>query len=542
MSTRSLQLAPGAARGERLARGPDRSRGVLGDALVRWWLVSIALAVASALLLPTVPSYDPFSWIVWGREVTDPHLSFFVGDGPSWKPLPFAFTTVYSLFGSLSPTLWVITARAGGIAGLIGMWRLAALCCRRASLPAWSGWVAGAAACAGIVLTAPASGLAYYFFRGTSEPLLIGVWVWAIERFIQRRHWQAYMLVALEGLMRPESWAFLVLYAAWLWWKVPGMRAWVLVGLAAQPFGWFVPPWISTGHAFLAANHAHDYNGQLGSDPLKTVLLRGEDIQPLPSLGFAIVAMGFGIWGARRWPRSPRALAASVATDRTETPLVLGLAGATILWWAAVVAETMDGYPGLQRFYLPGAATMCILSGYGLARTATLAGELAARLARAIRGRRPATADGGRLRLGVALAVIAAVAVLSVHFVSARWAYAKAQEPIAHTAVGRIAQLGEAVKLLGGKAAILPCKSSEVTINHSLQTALAWKLGTTLERVQTVLTVPGIAFVGPHDSIDGIAPPIAFRYRAVLIRRVGAWQIYRVYRAGPHPGGRCVGR
>ena len=45
----------------------------------------IVLAVLSAAVLPTVPSYDPFSWIVWGRELTDPHLSFLISGGPSWK-------------------------------------------------------------------------------------------------------------------------------------------------------------------------------------------------------------------------------------------------------------------------------------------------------------------------------------------------------------------------------------------------------------------------------------------------------------------------
>src|SRR6202011_1124079 len=72
-----------------------------------------ALAALSAAILPTVPSYDPWSWIVWGREVVDPHLSFAVGGGPSWKPLPVVFTTVFGLFGGGAPTLWVITARAG---------------------------------------------------------------------------------------------------------------------------------------------------------------------------------------------------------------------------------------------------------------------------------------------------------------------------------------------------------------------------------------------------------------------------------------------
>ena len=57
-------------------------------------LVCAALAAISAGVLPTVPSYDPWSWVVWGREVFDPHLGFFVGGGPSWKPLPVVFTAV----------------------------------------------------------------------------------------------------------------------------------------------------------------------------------------------------------------------------------------------------------------------------------------------------------------------------------------------------------------------------------------------------------------------------------------------------------------
>ncbi|MGB0094102.1 MAG: hypothetical protein WBP81_16410, partial [Solirubrobacteraceae bacterium] len=85
-----------------------------------------ALAALSAAVLPTVPSYDPWSWIVWGREVFDPHLSFTVAGGPSWKPLPVMFTAIFGLFGGAAPTLWVIAARAGGLLALVGAWRLAA--------------------------------------------------------------------------------------------------------------------------------------------------------------------------------------------------------------------------------------------------------------------------------------------------------------------------------------------------------------------------------------------------------------------------------
>jgi hypothetical protein len=503
-----------------------RSR-VSASPLLYWWGISLALAVLSAIVWPTVPSYDPFSWIVWGREVTDPHISFFIGGGPSWKPLPFVFTTIYGVLGGIAPTLWVITARAGGIAGLIGAYRLSALLCERAGLPRYWWWVAGVVAALGIVLTAPSSGWTYYFFRGTSEPLLIGVWVWAIDRLIARHHWQAYMLVAAEGLMRPEAWPFLLVYGAWLFWKFPSMRVWVLIGLIAQPVGWFGPPWISTGQPFLAATHASEYNGHLGPDVLKTVLMRGEGLQPLPSLVFGVVAVGLAVWfGRAGLPRSRVAVSEWWQGDRSEVPLVLALAVATVAWWAVVVGMTLDGYPGLERFFLPAAAMTCVLSGYGLVRLAVLIGSW--------------VSSSSSARLAVAAVAVVVFLGGSTHFLSARWAYAKAQEPLAATAVTRIDELGQAIAALGGRAAILPCGTSVVTINHSLQTALAWKLGTTLERVQTVLVKPGIAFVGPHDSIDGGEPPIGYTFSKRVLRQVGAWSLQQVWPVGTSPG-RCLG-
>ena len=98
------------ARGRRL---PDW-HGLLYGPFLWSALACLALGALSAAILPTVPSYDPWAWISWGREVTDPHLSFAISGGPSWKPFPVIFTTVYSWFGNTAaPTLWVITARAG---------------------------------------------------------------------------------------------------------------------------------------------------------------------------------------------------------------------------------------------------------------------------------------------------------------------------------------------------------------------------------------------------------------------------------------------
>lgn len=518
---------PASPRGASEERSSWFSR-VLGAPLFRWWGISLLLALIT-LAWPTIPSYDPFSWVVWGREVSDPHISFFVGGGPSWKPLPFLFTSVYGLFGSAAPAMWVITSRMGGIAGLIGAWRLTDLLCRRAEMPRWLGWVAGVVAAAWVMLTIDWS---YYFFRGASEPLLIACALWAVDRALARRHGQAWFLLCCEGLMRPEAWPFLLAYGAWLFWRQRSMRVWVVLGLVAQPVGWFVPPWVSTGQPFLAATHASEYNGHLGSSPFATVMGRGESLQPLPAWGSAVVGVILAVIASWRGMVDGLRLARRTRgrSGLESVPLEVWFAVAIVAWWVIVVGMTLDGYPGLQRFFLPAAALTCVLGGDGLARVAWGVGGLVGRVFR-----------GGAAVAGAVAAVVMVILLAgSYHYVSSRVKFLRAQEPLAATAVQRIDQLGTAVRVLGGRRAILPCGSSVVTINHSMQTAFAWQLGTTLERVQTVLRAPGVAFVGPHDSIDGGPPPIAFKFTPHLIRTVGDWKIYRVAQAG-QPLGRCVG-
>src|SRR5947209_750809 len=296
-----------------------------------------ALAALSAAVLPTVPSYDPWSWVVWGKEVFDPHLSFFVGGGPSWKPLPVVFTAVFGLFGGAAPTLWVIAARAGGLLGLVAAYRLAG------RLVPERGWriVAGLIAIAGVVLT---QDWVYYMFRGTSEPMLIGASLWAIDRHLDRHYASAFLLGVAISLLRPEAWPLIGVYAIWLWIREPGLRVLVVAGLVAIPVGWFVPPWISTGQPLLAASHAHQYNGHLGSNPFTEVLRRGADLQVLPALVLGAVAVLLSLLAAPR----PLRWQTLEARDR----LTLSLAGLIVVWWAIVVGMTLVGYPGLERFFL----------------------------------------------------------------------------------------------------------------------------------------------------------------------------------------------
>ena len=65
--------------------------------------VALAVLALTALtfLIPSAPTYDPWAWIVWGREIL--HLDLSTVDGPSWKPLPVLLTTPFALFGGLAP-------------------------------------------------------------------------------------------------------------------------------------------------------------------------------------------------------------------------------------------------------------------------------------------------------------------------------------------------------------------------------------------------------------------------------------------------------
>jgi hypothetical protein len=274
----------------------------------------------------------------------------------------------------------------------------------------------------------------------------------------------------------------------------------VLAGLAAIPFFWFVPPWIGSGQPFLAAIHAHEYNGHLGANRFLEVLRRGADLQIAPALVLAVAGAVF------------------LARGRVAAWL-----GALVLaWWAIVVAMTLAGYPGLERFYLPAAALTCVLAGAGTASLSRLVGEVV---------RIPWL--GGIVAVGL----IGISAWLSVGRVSAL----RAQEPLAARAVRQLDQLSSAVAAVGGRSGVYPCHSSFAAINHSVQTALAWKLEVTLGRVGTSMRHQGLMFVGPHDTIDGAPPRISRSLtERQLIARVGVWRVYRV----THPGSdvRCVGR
>jgi hypothetical protein len=311
-------------------------------------------------------------------------------------------------------------------------------------------------------------------------------------------------------LIRPEWWPFVGLYALWLWfrdpeWGTPKMRGLILVGLLLIPFLWFVPPWVGSGQPFLAATHAAEYNGHLGASRLRTVLARGVDLQVLPALVAAVIAVALGWWRDR---------------DR----LLLAMAAGIVVWWVVVVGMTLDGYPGLERFFLPAAALTCVLGGVGIVRLARLAGGLA-----------------GARSVALATVVTLVLVAVSIPFTTQRISEARAAGPAAEQAVSTLQHLDAVVAAVGGHRGVFPCKSSFAAVNHGVQTALAYKLHVTLERVGTSMHAPGLDFIGPHNGTDGEAAPVDPRLtrHQTLVTKAG-WRVVRL--TDPRLPAGCVGR
>ena len=304
----------------------------------------LALAVLS-LLLPSVPTYDPWAWLIWGREIVHGDLATTVG--PSWKPLPVLFTTPFALLGdTAAPLAWLVVARAGGLLAFAMAYRLAA----RVAGPV-AGWIAAAA----LVLC---DAFVFNFARGNSEGILVAVSLWAIERHLDGRRRDAFLLGLAAALLRPEVWPFVGLYGVLLVSGEPTRRNRVLVlggGLAVAVL-WFVPEYVGSGSLLRAATRARMPNldsAAFAEHPFLAVFDRSAPLLTLPIyIGAAVAVLG---------------------AIRSRDRLVLLLAAVSTVLMASVAAMTQAGFSGNLRYVALPAAIVCVLAGVGWVRLAGVA-------------------------------------------------------------------------------------------------------------------------------------------------------------------------
>ena len=413
-------------------------------------LVLVCLGIAALSLLgPSNPTYDPWAWIVWGREIT--HLDLTTTSGPSWKPLPVFFTTVFALFGDdAAPNLWLVIARAGGFLAIAMTYRLGS---RLGGRPA------GVIAALALLL---ADDYIRSFWRGNSEGILVAVCLWAVERHLDGRRADAFLLGFAAALLRPEVWPFFGLYGLWLAWVEPRRRLLVAGVFAANGVLWFAPEYWGSGDWLRAANRAHQPNPDspaFAEHPFLEVFDRSSSILSVPVLLGSLVALVKPV-RARSW----------------DVRCSLFAAAAVLMIVVALMTE--GGFAGNLRYVALPAALLCVLAGVGWAELVRSAGARAGRAA----------------AIGTAVVLLAAAAP----FVLSDLDELRVAVDRTRSEADYYNTLDAAIDKAGGRAAIIRCK---VYTGHFQVPAVAWYLKTHTGEIGIDPEPPGIV-IAPRGSAE----------------------------------------
>lgn len=404
--------------------------------------MALPLAAVS-LALPFFPVYDPWAWLVWGRELAQGSLE--TAAGPSWKPLPVLIDAPLSLLGEAAPKAWLLVARTGWICAPL----LAGLLAARLSGPEtgrWR-WVAAAVAAGSVALTWDAfTPPLRQFTGGLSEPLLVALVLGAIWAALDERPRWVLGLGAAAALLRPEVWPFL---AAWAWFDVrgrPRLHAAAIATAILVPLIWFVPDLVGAGNPFEGGETARAG----GIEPLDGLAVLGRALAaPLAATWLGVALL---LWRERD------------GLDRTLAILLTGAAA----WIALVALMAIAGFAGLPRFLAPATAVIAVVGGVGLARAGATSGSAG-----------PYAPYAGLKSGGPLWRAVPGLVGVSLILAVAGFGWRVAELPGDLEVIER--QTSSIEDLFGlvdeaGSARLLACQGHVRMTHIREQTALAWKL------------------------------------------------------------------
>src|SRR5215218_3555779 len=224
---------------ERIVSLPLGSRDVW-----RATAVAAALAALSLLVVAPAPSYDPWMWLLWGREVAEGALD--TRDGPAFKPLPVAVCALLAPLGQAAPVLWVFLVRTAALLAVWLAWRLG----RRLTDGSVLG---GAAAAVGVLLCGRLLG---FSASGAEPAVVLAAALGGVEAWAAGRKRVAVACALACGLLRVEAWPFLLALGALAWRRRPEHRVAVAAAAVLLPAAWLVPEWVGSGDALRSGARA----------------------------------------------------------------------------------------------------------------------------------------------------------------------------------------------------------------------------------------------------------------------------------------------
>jgi hypothetical protein len=439
VSSRTLEADPGASASSGPA-GPPAPAGSLARRHSSWLVAAglLVLSIAVVQWARTRPGFDPYGWLTWGHQTI--HGSLDTNAAPSWKPLPWLFTTVYALLGRYELKLWMITSVAISLSGVVFAARIAYRLTDAPPQRRWAGLVAGAFA--GIAVLGIQND-AHYILSAQSDPMIVALCLGAIDAHLSGRVRTAFVLGVLAALGRPEVWPFLGLYSIWAWRERPETRwvlagGWVVIGLL-----WFGVPALTSRTTFVAADNANKSGRRLTSNQVSGTIGRFLSISELPVELAALVALGLAIWRRHR--------------------TVLVLTAATLVWVVIEIAFALHGWPGLVRYMFEAGAIVIVLAGVAVGWLLTSA------------TRWPSLPPW----LGPALVVVLVASLVPAAISHARTEHADLQHQRKRT--DEIAALTPAINRLGGAARLNACGEPLTRLEY--QTMLAYTLGINVNKI-----------------------------------------------------------
>lgn len=404
-----------------------------------WLAVAVVVVLVSVLFVCWTglrPAYDAYGWLVWGRQAADLNLN--INSAPSWKPLTFLFTFPYALLaGRGALWLWMVTAVAGAVAGAVFAGRIAYKLTGPRAERRYAPITAAMFAGLGVL---GIDGYWHLILIATADAMVVSLCLGAIDRQLSGSPRQAWVLLVLAALGRPEAWPLAGLYALWAWRSIPSMRASVAMGLAVIPALWFGIP-AFTSHSWLIAGDI------------------ARESTPVPT-GSAVSRVTRGFLSLYELPMKLTALFALVlAVARRERTWLL-LAAATLVWVLVEIAFAFHGWSGNYRYMFPPAAVLVVLAGAAVGRLISIA------------PRRPSP-----LRWAAPVAVLALVGALAVTLVP----HARFRARLAHNGIilgrtwSRQINRLDAVIAKDGRKRILACGQAVTEVSY--QSILAWEIG-----------------------------------------------------------------
>jgi hypothetical protein len=308
--------------------------------------VSFAFGLVSLHFVPSNLGYDPWSWLIWGRELAHGQLAT-SGAASSVKPFPMAVDIFASLAGHHAPAVWLVVARAGTTMAFFLSYRLGSRL---------AGWPAGIIAAVGFATSATLLG--YMFQVGMAEPVGVAFALAAVDAHMSGRRWWAFAALFGASMVKVEVVVFMVPYG--LFWLVRlssrPLRTF-LIGAGVVlliPCAWFLPDYFSSG-SFLRSAARASLESQGGPLLAKypawaTVTESFPLLIPAIAVGYAAGLLTSLVLWLRDW--------------RHPTPaFVISILAVAWVLLEAVMAQ-LDVATGAPRYLLTAVALGATISGW----------------------------------------------------------------------------------------------------------------------------------------------------------------------------------